>query len=101
MQQRSGTDRRRAAERNAAQPLGVQPRAGDEDEELQEPERAPSPLSAREFEFGQERRMGERRNAPAGEPMATDAEPPRGRRGTPNPKSDPIQQRRNLPDENT
>ena len=112
MQQRSGTDRRRAAERNAAQPLGGQPRGTDEDEELQEPERVPSLLHAREFEWGKDRRVGERRaegerHASAsfmgekGEPMITDDEPPRGRRGMPNPKSDPLQERDAPPDDNT
>ena len=96
MQQRSGTDRRRAAERNATQPLGGQPRAGDAEEELQEPEFVPSFLSASEFDFGKDRRAGAERRAPAGgerhasasfagpkgEPPITDQEPARGRRGT-------------------
>lgn len=112
MQQRSGTDRRRAAERDAAQPLGGQPRDMEEDEELQEPERVPSLLQAREFEWGKDRRVGERRAAgerhasasfmgEKGEPMISDDAPPRGTRGMPNPKSDQIQQGRNPPDENT
>ena len=114
MQQRSGTDRRRAAERNAAQPLGGQPRASDDDEELQEPERVPSLLNAREFDFGANRRVADRR-APEGgerhasasfmgekgEPMISDDEPPRGKRGMPNPKSDQLQQRDSPPDDNT
>ena len=65
MQQRSGTDRRRAAERNAAQPLGGQPRATDDEEELEEPERVPSLLQASEFDFGNNRRVADRR-APEG-----------------------------------
>ena len=112
MQQRSGTDRRRAAERDAAQPLGGQPRGTEGDGELQEPERVPSLLQAREFEWGKDRRTGERRaegerHAGAsfmgekGEPMITGDEPPRGKRGMPNPKTDQIQQGRNPPDENT
>lgn len=112
MQQRSSTDRRRGAEREAAQPLGGQPR-GD-DAELEQPERVPSLLSAREFEYGQDRRQGARRADDAGErhasassggekgePMITDEEPPRGKRGMPNPKSEQIQQGGNPPDENT
>ena len=114
MQERSGTDRRRAAERNAAQPLGGQPRAGDDDDELQEPDRVPSLLSAREFEFGHDRRQAQRRAADAGErhagasfggekgePMITNDAPPRGDRGMPNPKSDQLRQRGGTPDENT
>ena len=114
MQQRSGTDRRRAVERNAAQPLGGQPRGSDDADELQEPERVPSLLSAREFEFGNNRRVADRR-APEGgerhasasfagdkgEPMISEDEPPRGKRGMPNTKSDPLQQRDNPPDGNT
>ena len=64
MQQRSSTDRRRGAEREAAQPLGGQPRSEAGDEDLQEPEFVPSFLSAREFEYGQDRRIGERRGKP-------------------------------------
>ena len=105
MQHRSGTDRRRAAERNASQPLAGQPRATEDDEELQEPERVPSFLSAREFDFKDRRAAAERRAGDAGErhasasfggskgePMITDGEPARGRRGTPTPKSDQLRE---------
>ena len=105
MQQRSATDRRRAAERNASQPLGGQPRATDDEEELQEPDRVPSFLSAREFDFGKDRRVGAERRAreggerhatasfagSKGEPAITDAEPPRGHRGMGMERTDKLQ----------
>jgi len=41
---------RHAAERDATQAMGGQPRADDEDDELQDPDRVPSFLTARELE---------------------------------------------------
>ena len=71
MHQRSETDRRRGAEREAAQPLGGQARG--EGEELEQPEFVPSFLSAREFEW--DRRTGAERRAVQGKqhrPMGGD-----------------------------
>ena len=41
--------RRKDAEKDAAQPIGGQPRSDDEEEHTEEPPRAPSFLSAREL----------------------------------------------------
>jgi hypothetical protein len=94
MQQRSGTDRRRGAERDAAQAMGGQPRGAQEDD-LQDPNQVRSPLTAREFEHPRRRaedkvapEAGERHAAASsagskGEPVITNDEPARGRRGMP------------------
>jgi hypothetical protein len=70
MQQRSGTDRRRA-ERDPAQPMGTQPHGEGDDPE--QPEPVPQFLSAREFEW--DRRTGAERRAVQGKthrPMGND-----------------------------
>lgn len=51
MQQRSGTERRRATDRDAAQTLGRQPQ-GEGEDDLEQPR---TPLSAREFEHPRRR----------------------------------------------
>lgn len=62
-------DPRREAERDASQPLGGQPRADDEDDELDKPEETPSFLTAQELQAREpakdqhdgEKPVGERR----------------------------------------
>lgn len=105
--QRNGMDGRRGtnrgAEKDAAQPLGGQPRDGDEDD-LQQPETVPSFLTAREFAARDEKPRGDddehedakpagERHAAAsfegdkGEPTISDEAPPRGKRGLPGGKA--------------
>lgn len=79
MQQRSGTERRRATDRDAAQTLGRQPQ-GDGEDDLEPPR---TPLSAREFEHPL-RRAGDRASQAAVARRGsapTDEEKPQGRSG--------------------
>jgi hypothetical protein len=113
MQRNDAIPGRRNAERDAAQPIAGQPRGEAEDSGMEKPEGVPSRLTAREFQqpqrpAGRDEDVGQgERHASAssmgakGEPMITNDEPPRGKRGMPNPKSDQIQQRGGTPDENT
>ena len=82
MQQRSGTERRRATDRDAAQTLGRQPQ-GEGEDDLEQPR---TPLSAREFEHP--RRRAEDKAAPAG-----------GKRGVPS-DVEQVQPGDRPPDEN-
>ena len=88
------------AERNAAQPMAGQPRDAD-DEELQDPEKVPSFLTARELQARDPAKSGENDDGEAGErdasasfdgekgePTVDEDEPPRANRGKPLPKSD-------------
>jgi len=97
------------AERNAAQPLGGQPRADDEDDPLQEPDRVPSFLTARELQ-AKDPAKGEARNDAGGdrhaaasftgerdEPPITDAKPARGNRGLPETQTEAMLKKGNRP----
>jgi len=55
---------RHGAERDATQAMGGQPRTDDEDDELQEPDRVPSFLTARELQVQEARPQAE--TAPKG-----------------------------------
>jgi hypothetical protein len=74
MQRRETEGRRQGAERDATQPIAGQPRTDDEEEHLEEPERVPSLLTARELEARKPRKEG----LPTGETDASasfDGEP--------------------------
>jgi hypothetical protein len=66
--QRNETERRREprreAERDAAQPLGGQPRSGGDEDHLQEPDQVPSFLTARELQAREPAKAEERRAQP-------------------------------------
>lgn len=53
-------DPRHGAERDGAQPMGGQPRAEDDEDALEEPERVPSFLTARELQARNPAKPGER-----------------------------------------
>jgi len=84
---------RRSAERDATQAMGGQPRSDEEDDELQEPDRVPSFLSARELQAkdpakGSGDSGGDRHGSASfagtrDEPPVSDAKPARGDRGLP------------------
>jgi hypothetical protein len=86
-------DPRREAERNASQPMSGQPRADDDEERLEKPENVRSQLTAREFaapDSGEQQdgdnKAGERHASASftgnkGEPMVSEDNPPRGKRG--------------------
>ena len=100
--QNPGQSPRRNAERDAAQPIAGQPRTDEEDEALEDPERVPSFLTARELQARDPAKAGPAgdeggdRHANAefagehGEPAITDDEPPRGKRGLPMDRSDEL-----------
>ena len=91
--------RRQGAEKDATQPMAGQPRDADDEEELEQPENVPSPLTAREFQARSprgdadgEKDTGERHASASfagskGEPAITEDEPPRGNRGSPGKQS--------------
>ena len=72
------------AERNAAQPMAGQPRADDEEEGLESPERVPSLLTAREL---QARDPAKAERQDDDEPALDDDEPPPAK---PAPKTRPA-----------
>jgi hypothetical protein len=96
MQRRDMEERRKGAERDAAQPIAGQPRHGGEEDPLEQPERVPSFLSARELQARNPAKndtkvdpdAGERHASASfrgeeGEPTVSDDDPPRGARGLP------------------
>lgn len=92
---------RRGAERDAMQPMASQPRSDEEESELQEPDRVPSMLTARELQArpprgdDRARDAGERHASASfdgsrGEPPVTEEEPARGTRGLPEQQQDEM-----------
>ena len=76
-----------ADERNAAQPVAGEPRADDDDNEAESPDRVPSLLTARELQ-ARDPVKGDAKGDEKGEAsLDDDDEPPSAARGKPAPKA--------------
>lgn len=74
MQRRDMEERRKGAERDAAQPIAGQPRGDHEEDPLEEPERVPSFLSARELQASDPSKGETKVDPDAGEGQASSSE---------------------------